>query len=515
MYMRLLPRLAVVLLAVLGLSGCVAIKTETSGTRLPGVVTVNVSVCASQRVANSTCFPGTNTAEDDNGSDALSDLSGLTGQLLIGFRVPDGTVAPDQFSSPQGEVFTQSPSYTANLAADRTPPAGFHWVGYISSSVAPTAGAALTSFILEFGLPAGSGGAPFTGPFRWRAITGVRLVNGNASDPVFCGQLSDCYDSPPAGALFTHLSQAVSDFRVLPGAGATAAPGQAATVSFPVRYADGAGFGAQTLALSASSGLPGAPRPTVPASLPITSGTTPSVSATVTVPPGTAPGTYPVTLSAADGAANAVVRTGTATVTVVDRSAPAIRIGSPTDGERLTVGQRIAADYACADEPNGSGVASCAGPVAAGAPIDTATPGPKTFTVTGTDRAGNTASLTRSYTVVAPPPPTINASVTFAFAGARGGLRFTSLLVKDVPRGATVSASLRHGRRFLKRNAHGTVVLRPFLHRTLKRGTTLTVSVTKTGAVGRIRKLVIGRTHVNVTTTCLPPGAKKPRRCAT
>lgn len=521
--MRLLPRLAVVLLAVVGLSGCVAIKDESSGTRAPGVVTLNLSICSSHRVANSSCIPNPadasltpNTDEADNGSDALSDTGGLAGQLLVGLRVPDGTMAPDQFTSPDGEAFSQSPSYAADLAADRTAPAGFHWVGYISSSVTPTAGASLTSFSLELGLPAGPGGAPFTGSFRWRAIAGFRPVNGNAGDPVFCGQGSDCYDSPPAGDLFTSLTQAVSDFRVLGGTGATAAPGQTATVSFPVRYSDGAGFGARTLRLSATSGLPGSPAATPSApTLQIASGATPSVSASVTVPAGTAPGAYPVTLTAADGAANSVTRTGTATVTVVDRSAPAISIGSPTDGETLTVGQRIAADYACADETNGSGVASCSGPVPPGGPVDTATPGPKTFTVTAADRAGNTATLTRTYTVVAPPLPTVNASVSFAFARARTGLRFTSLLVKDVPRGATVTARLRHGHQFVKRNAHGTVRLRPFLHRTLKRGTHLTVSITQRGAIGRVKTLVVGRTRVSVATACLPPGAKQPRRCAT
>ena len=415
---RLLTRLTALLLAVAGLSGCVAIKSETSGTRLPGTVTLSVSVCGSHREAGSSCIPDSgdgslrpNTAEDDNGNDALPDTTGLTGQILVGFRVPDGTTAPDQFSSPDGEVFTRSPSYTADLTADRAAPAGFVWVGYTSSSVAPTAGASLTSFSVELGLPAGPGGAPFTGSFRWRALVGLRLVSGNASAPVACDAQSDCYDSPPAAALFTHLTQAVSDFRVLPGAGATVAPGQAATVVFPVRYADGAGFGAQTLGLRAVSGLPGAPAVSAPATLAIAPGATPSVSATVTVPPGTPPGTYPVTLTAADGAANPVTRTGTATVTVVDRTAPSIAIGSPTEGERLTVGQRIAASYSCTDEPGGSGVAACTGPVPAGAPLDTATPGTKAFTVTATDRAGNPATLTRTYTVVPPPRPTVNASV--------------------------------------------------------------------------------------------------------
>jgi hypothetical protein len=516
---RLLLRLTALALVVAGLTGCVAIKTETSSTRLPGVVTLNVSICGSQREDGSACIPDTgdgtlrpNTAEGDSGPDALTNTTGLVGQILVGFRVPEGTTAPDQFVSPDGEAFTRSASYSADLAADRSAPAGFQWIGYTSSSIAPAAGASLTHFSVELGLPAGPGGAPFAGPFRWRVIAGVRLVNGNAGAPVVCDAHSDCYDSPPASALFTHLTQAVSDFRVLPGAGATAAPGQSATVSFPVRYTDGAGFGPQTLALSASSGLPGAAPPSVPATLAIAPGASPSVAATVTVPPGTPPGTYPVTLAAADGTPDPVTRSNTATVTVVDRTAPAIAIGSPTDGEQLTAGQQIAAAYSCADEPGGSGLATCAGPVPVGAPLDTATTGTKTFTVTATDRAGNAASLTRTYTVVAPPLPTINASVTFAFAGARKGLRFTSLVVKDIPPGATVTAKSR-GRHFTRRNASRTVVLKPFLHRTLRRGTVLTVTITKPGTIGRVRPLTIGRKAVKVATTCLPPGAKKPSRC--
>jgi hypothetical protein len=519
----MLPRLAALLVVVLGLSGCLAIKSETASTRLPGVVTLDVSICVSNRVDGSQCIPNpvdaplrANTAEADDGQDPAAGSEGLTFQLLIGLRVPDGTVAPAEFRSTHGEVFTKSPSYTTDLSTDRAAPAGFHWEGYISSSVMLQPGEPVTVLNPELTLPAGPNGAPFAGPFQWRALVGARLV-GNADDPVTCGAMGDdCYESPPAGDLFGQLSQPVSDFRVLPGAGATAAPGQTATVAFPVRYVDGAGFGAQTLHLSATSGLPGSPAVTPAApTLSIAAGATPTASVSVTVPAGTAPGSYPVTLTAADGATDPVVRTGAATVTVVDRTAPAIAIGSPTDGETLTVGQRIAAAYSCADEANGSGLASCTGPVAAGAPLDTATPGPKTFTVTASDRAGNAASLTHTYIVVAPPPPTVNASVSFAFARAHGGLRFTSLLVKDVPRGATVTARLRHGRRFVKRNAHGTVALRRFEHRTLKRGTRLTVSVTKAGAIGRIKTLVVNRTGVTVTTTCLPPGAKTPRRCTT
>lgn len=519
-----LPRLALVPLTAVSLTGCVAIKSESASTRGPGVVTISLSVCGADRqTPGSTCNPDTNTAEQDNGSDAQLGAP-QPAQLLVGFRVPDGTVAPDEFRSPDGEVFDKSPSYTAALTADRPPAAGLHWQGYISSTVELGAGDSLTGFSAEFGLAPGPGGAPFSGPFKWRAIVGVRPVNGNAGDPVGCGRLTDCYDSPPPADLVPQFDQvkAVSDFRVLPGTGATAAPGEAATVSFPVRYSDGAGFGAQTLALTAASGLPGAPRPTVPPALTIAPGATPAVSATVTVPAGTAPGSYPVTLTAADGTP-AVTRAATATITVVDRTPPAIAIGSPTDGETLTQGQRIAAVYGCADEAGGSGVAACTGTVPSGAAIDTATPGQKTFTVTAADTAGNAATLTRTYMVAAPPKPRINVTETFLFAAGRKSTRFTALALKEVPRGSTVRATCKgrgcpaHGRRalsFTKHRASGSVTLRPWLRKRLRVGTTIIATVTKPGFVGMVKTLTVRRSRPpKVTTSCLVPGAKKPSRC--
>jgi hypothetical protein len=543
---RALALSTVLLLAATALSGCVAIKSQSADSRLPGVVTINVSICASNRQsAASTCIPRPdstpgqtpNTAEGDNGVDAPSGGQPQPGQLLVGFRVPDGTVAPGEFTSPNGEVFSKSPSYTAALTADHPAPAGLHWEGYISSSVQLEAGFSLTSFSAEFGLPSGPGGAPFGGPFRWRAIVGIRLVSGDAGAPVDCGQGSDCYDSPTtaggAGDLDGQFDEPVSDFRVLQGTGAGAAPGETATVSFPVRYSDNAAprFGPRTLRLTAASALPGNPTVTPSAlTLTIASGAAPSVTARVIVPAGTAPGTYPVTLTAADGSP-AVTRSNTATVTVVDKTAPSIRIGSPTDGETLTQGQRIAADYSCADEANGSGPASCAGPVPSGAPIDTATPGQKTFTVTAQDNAGNVASLARTYTVAAPvvlPKPRINATVTFLFAARKTSTKFTALSVRGVPKGATVVATCKgkrcpagkvKGKRralsFTKKNASGSVTLRPWVRKSLGVGTVLTVSVTKPDSIGIVKTIAIRRSKApKVTTSCLQPGAKNASRCS-
>lgn len=83
-----------------------------------------------------------------------------------------------------------------------------------------------------------------------------------------------------------------------------------------------------------------------------------------------------------------------------DRQRPWITIVSPPNGSILEQGARLLADYSCGDEAGGSGLASCVGPVATGAAVDTA-PGAHTFTVAATDVAGNTASLSTGYVVFA------------------------------------------------------------------------------------------------------------------
>jgi len=62
-----------------------------------------------------------------------------------------------------------------------------------------------------------------------------------------------------------------------------------------------------------------------------------------------------------------------------------------------TLKQVVAASYNCTDAT--SGIASCAGTVANGSNIDTASVGSKSFTVNAEDNAGNTASQTVNYEV--------------------------------------------------------------------------------------------------------------------
>jgi hypothetical protein len=109
-------------------------------------------------------------------------------------------------------------------------------------------------------------------------------------------------------------------------------------------------------------------------------------------------GTKTFTVNAVDRAGNSA--STTVTYTVVDRGAPTITVGSPAEGGVYKLGQRVLADYSCADEPGGSGVATCVGSVAVGAALDTSEVGPKRFQVRTADNAGNSASRTVAYSVV-------------------------------------------------------------------------------------------------------------------
>ena len=120
------------------------------------------------------------------------------------------------------------------------------------------------------------------------------------------------------------------------------------------------------------------------------------------VPNGTAVDTESVgektfTVDASDEAGNTASKT--VNYSVADRTAPSITLTSPAEGALYTLGELVNADYSCADEPNGSGVATCQGSVADGAALDTSAAGAKTFEVSATDNAGNHASKSVSYNV--------------------------------------------------------------------------------------------------------------------
>ena len=99
---------------------------------------------------------------------------------------------------------------------------------------------------------------------------------------------------------------------------------------------------------------------------------------------------FTVNATAMDGATNSVTHTYT-----VDSTAPAIALTTPAQGAVFASGEAVNATYSCADL-GGAGMASCTGTVLSGLPLDTS-PGTHTFTVTATDNAGNTTTVTHSY----------------------------------------------------------------------------------------------------------------------
>ena len=87
-----------------------------------------------------------------------------------------------------------------------------------------------------------------------------------------------------------------------------------------------------------------------------------------------------------------------------DETDPTATITTPPSGATYGQGEVVDADFACADDV---AIATCVGTVADGSPIPTSTLGSQQFSVTATDTSGNTATVTRTYTVLDRTDPTV------------------------------------------------------------------------------------------------------------
>lgn len=82
----------------------------------------------------------------------------------------------------------------------------------------------------------------------------------------------------------------------------------------------------------------------------------------------------------------------------IDKTPPVITISSPADGEIYFINDPVVAGFTVSDAF--SGISSLVSTVPEGVFVDTSTRGGHTFTVSTMDLAGNSASVTHSYTVV-------------------------------------------------------------------------------------------------------------------
>jgi lysophospholipase L1-like esterase len=117
-------------------------------------------------------------------------------------------------------------------------------------------------------------------------------------------------------------------------------------------------------------------------------------------------GTKAFSVTATDAAGNQT--TVSRTYEVIDVTDPTIDLRTPANGASFDRRAEVRADYDCADEDGGSGLASCTGTVADGDLIATGTIGDQDFTVEAADNAGNTATRTHAYTVLDVTAPTID-----------------------------------------------------------------------------------------------------------
>ncbi len=157
-----------------------------------------------------------------------------------------------------------------------------------------------------------------------------------------------------------------------------------------------------------------------------------------------AQGSTTITATAVDVVGN----TSTETTTVHrDSVAPSITGVSPTPGSTFSLGQAVTLSYAASDAT--SGVASCT--PSSGSTLPTATAGAASVTITCTDVAGNTATSTVGYTVVAAPTSgwsstagttfTVGDDTNLRFARASGAQLYRNFVWRTAPIPATTATT--------------------------------------------------------------------------
>jgi hypothetical protein len=122
--------------------------------------------------------------------------------------------------------------------------------------------------------------------------------------------------------------------------------------------------------------------------------------------------------------------------------------------------------------------------------------------------------------VIAPGPAplaAIAAIIGFTYRASARQTRMTTLTLKSIPKGSTVTVTCKKGcsaKSYIKRNSGTKISLARFIRRPLRVGTVITVVVSHPGSVTSVKTLrVRARKAPSVTTACLPPSASRPQAC--
>jgi hypothetical protein len=285
--------------AAAALSGCGIDKADENGRQLDviGDVQIRTTLCTS--------------GDLDQDARACAIYSRAhRGQVLVAYRIPDGSQAPDSFSDDRGTLhFARSDSY-GQYMEQTYPEPGMHWTGFASQPHTVNAGSQ-GAVTLSPRLTLPGAGKLFAGPYRYYVAGGYRGLAGPADDGSAAISCTDtvtfCASTGPPGA---DSAQPTRDLAVLPAAAdvPTAVPGGEVSVPFDLRFAGSAGdevhFG-----LAATSDLGGARLAPGRETLVPGADSGNPVAVRVSVPAGAREGTYAVKLTAtAVGEPDVIIR---------------------------------------------------------------------------------------------------------------------------------------------------------------------------------------------------------------
>jgi hypothetical protein len=271
------------------------------------------------------------SCSNDSPVDNTGCFSEASEQLLVGYRVPVGAVAPDLVhgsgaSDTVPTTFHLSPSYASELQRLVPAATGEQWVGYISDQFdlpPTTTDPDRITLAPGFEVPSSLGGNPFS----YGTVVGLRnnVTVTDATREVVCNATdltsasldgSTTCVTDPVNLTTLNTDTSTDPTRVLQfsaGPAPTVHAGDTATVPFDAKLIGAALPGGTSFPLSASSPLAGGTAAPGAAAFTPAPGDN-AESATLKVPASSPAGDYPVTLTATSGG---TTRSATGTVHVL------------------------------------------------------------------------------------------------------------------------------------------------------------------------------------------------------